>query len=822
MKRLFIAEKPSLARAIAGELGGAVTRSNYIECGDDTVTWCFGHLLETAPPHHYDPKYSAWRMADLPIVPQQWALLPKDDDSAKQLALIAQLIGRADTVVHAGDPDREGQLLVDQALDHAGNTKPVTRFWASAQDSVSIRRALAELKPNEGFRRFGHAAVARSRADWLVGMNLSRLFTLRARQAGADIVIPIGRVQTTVLQILEDRRLSIGNFKPVAHHTLAAILRHPEGVFRAAWRPRDDQDGLDSEGRLTATAVADALVKRLTGQQATITEYKQEPKKTNHPRAYSLSDIALAASNKWGYSSQEVLDAVQGLYEKKLTSYPRTDCDYLPESQHADAGAVLAALRQVTPVFAKLIDAADPKIKSKTWDDAKVTAHHGIIPTAHITSLAALSEVERNIHGLIVRSYVAQFHPLHQYMQTSVVLGVDGEVFAASGKVVTCNGWRDVYQEQGNEEGAGAEADDDQALPAMAEGETVPCESVERRDQKTKPLPQFSEASLQKAMENVHRLIEDPEERKLLKDGDGIGTPATRAAMLTELKAKGLAVLNGKHITTGAAPRLFLQLLPPVVRSPSMTAQFERVLKAIERGDAEPAAFVQAQTQFVSAIVAEGMGKPLPIKATSPQCPSCKTGFLFRREKSKKTGYFWACGNNEGGCSALFTDVDGQPDLTPRPPCPTCGKGKLWRRDSDKDGKLTHFWSCDAFKEHGCRASFPDEAGKPNLTPRPACPTCGKGSLWRRHRADKTGYFWSCSAFKEHGCKASFDDANGKPDFAPKVTHPCPTCSTGKLNRLNGANGKFWACSGYQQGCRTTFPDTASGPDFNRTKKGAA
>lgn len=822
--RLFIAEKPSVARAIAAELGNAVTRSNYIECGPDLVTWCFGHLLETAPPHHYDPKFAAWRMADLPIVPSQWALLPKDDDSGRQIDLIGRLIQKAGTIVNAGDPDREGQLLIDEVLDHHRNAKPVLRFWVSAQDPVSVKRGLADLKPNDGFLRFGHAAVARSRADWLVGMNLSRLFTLRARAAGVDIVIPVGRVQTAVLQLVEDRRRSIEGFKPIAHHTLVALVRHAAGEFRAAWRPREDQEGLDSEGRLTATAVADALAQRLTGQHGAITDYKQEAKNTSHPRAYALSDITLTASNKWGYSAEAVLEAVQALYEKhKLTSYPRTDCDYLPESQHADAPAVLAALREVNPTLASLIDAADHKVKSKTWDDSKVTAHHGIIPTAHVTSLAALSEAERNIYDLIVRAYLAQFYPLHAYMQTSIVVTIDGDVFTASGKVVTRNGWRDVYQQQDQGDDQVDAEGDDQALPAMQRNDAVQCAKVDRRDQKTKPASHFTEGTLLKAMENVHRFVDDPEDRKLLKDGDGIGTPATRAGMLAELKNRKLLVVNGKHITTGGTARSFLQVLPASVRSPSMTARFERVLKEVEAGRVSPDDFVQSQVNFVSEIVADGRDKPLPIKSTNPKCPTCQKGFIFRRMNAKKTGYFWACGDREGGCSAMFSDVDGKPDLTPRMKCPTCDKGELWMRSTtDRDTKPRKFWSCSGFKEHGCKASFPDQDGKPNLTPHPPCPTCGKGSLWLRTREDKTGRFWSCSAFKEHGCKASFDDANGKPDFAPKVTHPCPTCGTGKLNRLNGANGKFWACSGYQQGCRTTFPDTASGPDFNRTKKGAA
>ena len=422
--RLFIAEKPSVAKAIAGELGATGKGDGFIECGTDKVTWCFGHMLEQADPDEYTPDdvprgqsgKKVWRVDELPIIPESWILKPKDD-AKKQLAVIGKLLKEAKEIVNAGDPDREGQLLVDEVLEHFRNSKPVRRFWVSAQDSVSVKRGLAALKENTTYAGWADAARGRQRADWLIGMNLSRAYTLRAQRGGSRALLTVGRVQTPTLALVVARDREIEAFKAVPYHTIRAVVQHAGGSFAAAWKAKEDQAGLDSEGRLVDTAVADALVAAVKGQPGTIAAYKQEAKKQNQPLAFALSDITALASAKFGYSAEDVLNTCQALYEThKLTSYPRTDCAYLPESQHADAPRVLEAVKHVNPELAGLVDAADPRIKSKTWDDSKITAHHGIVPTMQKGSKAGLSERERNIYELIVRAYLAQFYPLHDFV----------------------------------------------------------------------------------------------------------------------------------------------------------------------------------------------------------------------------------------------------------------------------------------------------------------------------------------------------------------------------------------------------------------------
>uniref|UniRef100_UPI003AF54D82 DNA topoisomerase III n=2 Tax=Thiolapillus sp. TaxID=2017437 RepID=UPI003AF54D82 len=605
--RLFIAEKPSVAKAIAGELGATGKGDGYIQCGDDKITWCFGHMLEQAGPDEYTPDdvpvngsgRKIWRVDELPIIPDSWMLRPKPA-AKKQLSLIGKLIKSADEIVNAGDPDREGQLLIDEVLEHFGNNRPVRRFWVSSQDSVTVRRGLSALKDNREYAGWADAARGRGRADWLIGMNLSRAFTLRAQRGGSRALLTVGRVQTPTLALVVARDREIEAFKPVPYHTIRAEIAHAGGSFPAAWKAKEDQAGLDAEGRLVDTAVADALVAAVTGQAGNVAEYKQEAKKQNQPLAFALSGITALASSKFGYSAEDVLNTCQALYEThKLTSYPRTDCAYLPESQHADAPQVLDAIKHVNPALAGIVDGADTGIKSRTWNDSKITAHHGIIPTMHKGSAAGLSDMERKIYDLIVRAYLAQFYPLHEYMSTTVGIEVAGETFAARGKVVTLNGWRDLFQD--NEEGSDKDQDEggDQALPAMAQGDDVTCRQATRKDAKTKAPSRFTEGTLIRAMENIHKYVTEPEHKKMLRDGDGIGTSATRASIISELKRREFLETRGKQIISTILGRSMIDVLPEVVKSPVLTALYERMLKSVEQGTAELDAFIAKQEAFI-------------------------------------------------------------------------------------------------------------------------------------------------------------------------------------------------------------------------------
>lgn len=678
--RLFIAEKPSVAKAIAGELGVTGKGDGYIECGPDMVTWCFGHMLEQAGPDEYTsddvPRGQGgkkiWRTDELPIVPEVWILRPKDD-AKKQLAVIGKLLKTAAEIVNAGDPDREGQLLVDEVLEHFNCTKPARRFWVSAQDSVSVKRGLAALKDNNAYAGWANAARGRQRADWLIGMNLSRAFTLRAQRGGSRALITVGRVQTPTLALVVARDREIERFKPVPYHTIRAVIEHEKGGFAVAWKAKDEQPGLDSEGRLIDTAVANALVESVRGKSGTIVEYKQEAKTQSQPLAFALSDITALASAKFGYSAEDVLNACQSLYEThKLTSYPRTDCAYLPESQYADAPRVLEAIKQVNPELAGLVDGSDLRIKSKTWNDSKITAHHGIIPTMQKGSKAALNERERNIYDLIVRAYLAQFYPLHEYMQTNVGVEIAGEKFTATGRVVTRNGWRDIYTQSEEEKENDEDSDSStQTLPSMSQGDAVVCTEATRKDSKTKPPSRFTEGTLIRAMENIHKFVSHPDHKKMLRDGDGIGTSATRASIISELKRREFLAVKGKQIISTTLGQSAIDALPDVVKSPVLTALYERMLKGVEQGTTPLSAFIAQQETLIRDQVAKANDGSVTIaggKQAAPvsdlhKCMSCGSG-LSRRASSKKKGQFWWGCSNFPTCKQTYPDVKGRPNYS--------------------------------------------------------------------------------------------------------------------------------------------------------------
>lgn len=678
--RLFIAEKPSVAKAIASELGTTGKGDGFIECGPDKVTWCFGHMLEQAEPDEYTsddvPRNSTgrkvWRVEELPIIPESWILRPKDD-AKKQLAVIGKLLKTAGEVVNAGDPDREGQLLVDEVLGHFNNRKPVRRFWVSAQDSVSVKRGLDALKDNGTYTGWADAARGRGRADWLIGMNLSRAYTLRAQRGGSKTLLTVGRVQTPTLALVVSRDREIEAFKPVSYHVIRAEIAHANGTFIAAWKAKEDQAGLDSEGRLVDTAIADALVASVTGQPGKIAEYKQEAKKQNQPLAFALSDITALASSKFGYSAEDVLNACQSLYEThKLTSYPRTDCAYLPESQHTDAPRVLEAIKHVNSDLADIVGNTDSQIKSKTWNDSKITAHHGIIPTMHKGSATNLNEKERKIYEQIVRAYLAQFYPLHEYMSTTVSVEVVGETFTASGKVVTLNGWRDVFQDNSDENKEQDESEN-QILPSMAQNDAVTCKQATRKDAKTKAPPRFTEGTLIRAMENIHKYVTEPEHKKMLRDGDGIGTSATRASIISELKRRDFLEPNGKQIVSTVLGRSMIDVLPEVVKSPVLTALYERMLKGVEQGTSDLAAFITKQEAFIrdqvakandGAVTIAGGKDALPVSSLH-KCMSCGHG-LIRRPGKKAGVFWWACGNYPI-CKQTYVESEklkGRPDYS--------------------------------------------------------------------------------------------------------------------------------------------------------------
>lgn len=604
--RLFIAEKPSVAKAIVAELGCVTRGDGFITCKDGSVvTWCFGHLLEQAEPDAYLPDdvprtkkgSKVWRFEDLPIYPKNWKLLPKNDKGVKkQLATIGKLLKKASLVVHAGDPDREGQLLVDEVLEHFRYTGRVQRFWVSAQDSASIRKGLTNLRDNETFDGMRLAALGRSRADWLLGMNLSRAYTLARQAQGKKELIAVGRVQTPTLALVAKRDVAIRDFKPVPYFVIKARLGGGK-PFTAVWEPEESQAGIDEQKRLVDRCIAAALQQRLKAVgQATVVRCSRTPKKIAQPKAFSLADIQLGASNQFGFSAEKTLNLCQSLYEThKATSYPRTDCSFLPESQYADAKNVLAAIAKTMPPLAGLVAKCDCSIQSPTWNDKKITAHHGIIPTQQATDGSKFSDDERKIYRLIAERYLSNFLPAHEYLACSIELRIATERFSAKGRLVTKPGWK-VVTSAADEDKAD---DEGQALPELKSGLQLPVSGIDCEEERTKPPAAFTEGTLIRAMENIHQAVNDPQSKKFLKEGDGIGTPATRAAIIAELKRKKYLEVKGKKIVATELGLHLLQVVPDVMKNPVLTALFERILREVEAGNVPLDVFIEKQKQLV-------------------------------------------------------------------------------------------------------------------------------------------------------------------------------------------------------------------------------
>ena len=604
--RLFIAEKPSVAKAIVAELGCVTRGDGFITCKDGSVvTWCFGHLLEQAEPDAYLPDdvprtkkgSKVWRFEDLPIYPKNWKLLPKNDKGVKkQLATIGKLLKKASLVVHAGDPDREGQLLVDEVLEHFRYTGRVQRFWVSAQDSASIRKGLTNLRDNETFDGMRLAALGRSRADWLLGMNLSRAYTLARQAQGKKELIAVGRVQTSTLALVAKRDVAIRDFKPVPYFVIKARLGGGK-PFTAVWEPEESQAGIDEQKRLVDRCIAAALQQRLKAVgQATVVRCSRTPKKIAQPKAFSLADIQLGASNQFGFSAEKTLNLCQSLYEThKATSYPRTDCSFLPESQYADAKNVLAAIAKTMPPLAGLVAKCDCSIQSPTWNDKKITAHHGIIPTQQAADGSKFSDDERKIYRLIAERYLSNFLPAHEYLACSIELRIATERFSAKGRLVTKPGWK-VVTSAADEDKAD---DEGQALPELKSGLQLPVSGIDCEEERTKPPAAFTEGTLIRAMENIHQAVNDPQSKKFLKEGDGIGTPATRATIIAELKRKKYLEVKGKKIVATELGLHLLQVVPDVMKNPVLTALFERILREVEAGNVPLDVFIEKQKQLV-------------------------------------------------------------------------------------------------------------------------------------------------------------------------------------------------------------------------------
>jgi DNA topoisomerase-3 len=617
--RLYIAEKPSLGRAIADVLPKPHKKAEgciYVGNGD-CVSWCVGHLLEQAEPDAYDPAFKKWQFEHLPIIPSQWLLKPKPA-TKKQLSVLKKLVKEADELIHAGDPDREGQLLVDQVFEYlkvgARKRDNIQRCLISDLNAPAVKRALAQLRSNKEFVPLSASALARSRADWLYGINMTRAYTIQGRKVGFNGMLSVGRVQTPLLGLVAKRDDTIAHFiaKPF-YQVLAHIKTNGGEQFVAKWQPSEAcQPFQDEDGRVISKALAVKVVESITGQPAAVTDTNKKDKKQPPPLPFNLSTLQIDAAKRFGLSAKQVLDTCQALYERhKLLTYPRSDSRYLPEQHFFEAPKVLNAIKHNAEGLSKTIFDADSRLKSKAWNDGKVEAHHAIIPTQKQVNLNSLSFAEKNIYELVARQYIAQFYPAHEYCDREIQLTIVGGRFVAKSREATKAGWKILYgnksydQQKHDEQSSSDDTPLNKCLPNVKKGEELYCSNGELIEKKTSPPKAFDDATLLAAMTGIARYVRDTSLRTILKETDGLGTEATRAGIIELLFKRGFLERKGRKIHATEVGKGLINGLPDMATEPDMTARWEMELNAISRRETSYKSFMQPLELSLHQLIAQ-------------------------------------------------------------------------------------------------------------------------------------------------------------------------------------------------------------------------
>lgn len=680
---LYIAEKPDMASKIAQNLPGPHKKMmGYIETGAGNVTWAIGHLLEQVPPEEYDEKYSKWIYADLPIFPSQWKVKVSSNKS-KQVGVIRDLLKSCSDVVNAGDPGREGQLIVDEILEFLKNKKPVWRLTLNSLDAPTVQKALANLEPNQKYTSLYQAALGRQRADWLVGMNLTRAYTLLGKQAGYQGVLSVGRVQTPTLYIVVLRENEIKNFVPQKYFQLTCTIQSnsgqkPETFVVKYLPPKNSADmqpfptWLDQHLRLCDESYVQKIVQDVQkSPQATVTLYDTKTVFEKQPLPFKLSNIQSKINAKMGIGVDEVLEACQSLYQKGYASYPRTDCTYLPPAQLPDAPLVLNVIAQAFPELSSLVQKADPHIQSPAWNESKLGEHHAIIPTTTVPDITTLTPVEKEIYLLISQRYLAQFFPECEVSKVSVEMTIAQHLWQAKGRTLQKVGWREIY---GNTENDDAEDEESVLLPVLQVGDQHQVQKPLYTEKWTTPPPRYTQGTLLDAMEHVHRLVNDPVEKKKLQNVEGIGRAATRANIIATLLKRGFLHVQKKYLLPSDNAIMLVNVVNKHLTDPGLTARWEQALDAIATGQISLAQFQQKQEQWLQQLIGSLQSlPPAPVSSTSVVSVSTSTSTT---SPSKSTGTTKSAKT-----------------------CPKCGKPMIQR--TAKSGKFAgkKFWGCTGYPQ---------------------------------------------------------------------------------------------------------------------------
>lgn len=648
MHTLVVAEKPSVARDIARVLGAGEREDACLTGNGYVVTWALGHLVTLKEPQELDARYTRWKREDLPILPEKMETKVIKKTKSQFLALKKMMCsGQTQQIVCATDSGREGELIFRYIYEQAGCDKPVLRLWISSMTDEAIRAGFESLRPASDYDALYRSARCRADADWLIGMNATRAFTLRY-----GVLLSIGRVQTPTLSMLVKRRKEIDAFVPQTYYTVRADFGDYKGVYI-------DEKG---ERRMETAQQARQIAGRAKGREGRVIQAGREKKVERPPLLYDLTALQREANSQFGFTAKKTLATAQNLYEKhKLLTYPRTDSRYLSLDMLPKVKKTLAAYDGALEEIGRQALKHGVTKTPRVFDDAKLTDHHAIIPTGKRAGGLALTQDERRLYELVARRLAAAFYPNHEYDALRVITAVGEDRFLSTGRAVTREGWRAVYRGAGKRRTRGEE---EQELPALTEGDTRTCEEAQAKEEKTKPPKEHSDASLLSEMEHAGRQIEEESVREQMRDC-ALGTPATRAAIIERLIEVGYVRRSGKNLVATPKGVQLMEAVPPEIASPETTGRWERALARIARGEGGETRFREGIARLAAFLVAQADAAPdVPFERETrrsrgkrPQdlgvaCPLCAKGKIAENTKA-----FYCTRFREGCTFTLWKDA---------------------------------------------------------------------------------------------------------------------------------------------------------------------
>ena len=679
--KVCVTEKPSVARDIARLLGANGRHDGYYEGNGYQVTWTFGHLCELKAPNDYLDQWKRWTLGQLPMIPQRFGIKLKDDKGIEQqFNVIKSLIAGADEVINCGDAGQEGELIQRWVYQKAGCDKPVKRLWISSLTDESIRKGFEQLKDAKEFDNLYFAGLSRAIGDWILGMNATRLYTLKYSQSRD--VLSVGRVQTPTLAMIVARQREIDNFVPENYWELKTKYR---GVTFNSTR-----------GRFKTEGEASDIVNKIKELPLTVTSVETKKGREAPPRLFDLTSLQVECNKKFGMSADDSLKTIQSLYEKKVTTYPRVDTTYLSDDIYPQVPDIMRAMAPYANLTAPVLALSKLPKSKKVFDNSKVTDHHAIIPTNVNPASVALSPEEKRVYHLIALRFIAAFYPDCEFNTTTVMAQVGEYGFKATGKEILKAGWRDLYNKPGDksvddEDKQKADDEDNGVMPHFEKGESGPHEpSVLKRT--TQPPKPYTEGTLLRAMETAGKIVDDEELRDAMKE-NGIGRPSTRAAIIETLFKRRYIRKERKSLApTLAGIQLIDTIHEPLLKSPALTGLWEKKLREIERGEYSASQFIDELKQMIAEIVlnvlrdntsgsiaveqgkpskpkspssSKGEAKPKKPRAPRPKsfeeipCPVCGKGHILKGN----TGF--GCSEYKNGCHTVLPFSDYPADLTP-------------------------------------------------------------------------------------------------------------------------------------------------------------